>query len=92
MYRVHLVIKDYTQKEVIDFKETFSLLSLKDSFRVIMALFEHYDLEFHQIDDKTAFLNGNIDEMIYMVQLENFVSIDSKNIVCKLTKFIYGLK
>ena len=84
--------KGYTQKEGIDFKETFSPVSSKDSFRTIMALVAHYDLELHQMDVTTAFLNGNIDETIYMVQPENFVSGDPKNMVCKLTKFIYGLK
>lgn len=44
------------------------------------------------MDVKTAFLNGNIDETIYMVQPENFVSGDPKKIVCKLTKSIYGLR
>ncbi|RVW56172.1 Retrovirus-related Pol polyprotein from transposon TNT 1-94 [Vitis vinifera] len=81
-----------TQKEGIDFKETFSPVSTKDSFRIIMALVAHYDLELHQMDVKTEFLNGDIDETIYMVQPENFVSEDSKNMVCKLTKSIYGLK
>ena len=57
-----------------------------------MALVAHYDLELYQIDVKMAFLNGNIDETIYMVQPENFVSGDPKNMVCKLTKSIYGLK
>ena len=46
--------------------------SSKDSFRIIMALVAHYDLELHQMDVKTAFLNGNIDETIYTVQPENF--------------------
>ncbi|RVW76784.1 Retrovirus-related Pol polyprotein from transposon TNT 1-94 [Vitis vinifera] len=91
-YKARLVAKGFTQKEGIDFKETFSLVSMKDSFRIIMALVAHYDLELHQMDVKTAFLNGDIDETIYMVQLENFVSEDSKNMVCKLTKSIYGLK
>ncbi|CAJ2635046.1 unnamed protein product [Trifolium pratense] len=91
-YKARLVAKGYTQKEGIDFKETFSPVSSKDSFRTIMALVAHYDLELHQMDVKTAFLNGNIDETIYMVQPENFVSGDSKNMVCKLTKSIYGLK
>ncbi|RVW15878.1 Copia protein [Vitis vinifera] len=86
------VAKGFTQKEGIDFKETFSPVSTKDSFRIIMALVAHYDLELHQMDVKTAFLNGDIDETIYMVQPENFVSEDSKNMVCKLTKSIYGLK
>ena len=57
-----------------------------------MALVAHYDLELHQMDVKTTFLNGNIDETIYMVQPGNFVSGDLKNMVCKLTKSIYGIK
>ena len=91
-YKARLVAKGFTQKEGIDFKETFSPVSTKDSFRIIMALVAHYDLELHQMDVKTVFLNGDIDETIYMVQPENFVSEDSKNMVCKLTKSIYGLK
>ena len=49
-------------------------------------------LELHQMDIKTAFLNGDIDEMIYMVQPENFVSGDAKQMVYKLKKSIYELK
>ncbi|RVW46052.1 Retrovirus-related Pol polyprotein from transposon TNT 1-94 [Vitis vinifera] len=66
-YKARLVAKGFTQKEDIDYKETFSPVSSKDSFRIIMALVAHYDLELHQMDVKTAFLNGNIDETIYMV-------------------------
>ena len=57
-----------------------------------MALLAYFDLELHQMDVKTAFLNGNIDETIYMVQSENFVFGDPKKMVCKLKKSIYGLK
>ena len=57
-----------------------------------MTLVAHYDLELHQMDVKTAFLNGDIEETIYMMQPENFVSGDSKSMVCKLNKSIYGLK
>ena len=91
-YKARLVAKGYTQKEGIDYKETFSPISSKDSFRIIMALVAHFDLELHQMDVKTAFLNGDIDETIYMVQPENFVSGDTKGMVCKLKKSIYGLK
>jgi len=91
-YKARLVAKGYTQKEGIDFKETFSLVSSQDSFWTIMDLVAHYDLELHQMDVKTVFLNDNIDETISMVQPENFVSGDPKNMVCKLTKSIYGLK
>jgi transposase InsO family protein len=91
-YKARLVAKGFTQKEGIDYKETFSPVSSKDSFRIIMALVAHFDLELHQMDVKTAFLNGDIDETIYMVQPENFVSDDAKQMVCKLKKSIYGLK
>ncbi|RDX68205.1 hypothetical protein CR513_52825, partial [Mucuna pruriens] len=57
-----------------------------------MALVAHFDLELHQMDVKTAFLNGDIDETIYMMQPENFVSNESKSMVCKLKKSIYDLK
>ncbi|KAL6335947.1 hypothetical protein AAG906_003572 [Vitis piasezkii] len=96
-YKACLVAKGFTQKDDIDYKETFSSILSKDSFRIIMALVAHYDLELHQMNVKTAFLNGNIDEIIYMVQLENFESDDSKqlNIVdqciylkCSGSKFI----
>ncbi|RVW13581.1 Retrovirus-related Pol polyprotein from transposon TNT 1-94 [Vitis vinifera] len=91
-YKARLVAKGFTQKEGIDYKETFSPVSSKDSFRIIMTLVAHYDLELHQMDVKTAFLNGNIDETIYMVQPENFESNESKQLVCRLKRSIYGLK
>ena len=91
-YKARLVAKGFTQKEDIDFKETFSPVSTKDSFRTIIALVAYFDLELHQMDVKTLFFNGNIDETIYMVQLENFVSEDLKKMVFKLKKSIYGLK
>ena len=91
-YKARLVAKGYTQKKGIDYKETFSPVSSKDSFRTIMALVAHFDLELHQMDVKTTFLNGDIDETIYMVQPENFVSGDTKRRGCKLKKSIYGIK
>ena len=91
-YKTRLVAKGFTQKEGIDYKETFSPVLSNDSFRIIMALVSHYDLELHQMDVKTAFLNGNIDETIYMVQPKNFESNDSKQLVCRLKRSIYGLK
>jgi Reverse transcriptase (RNA-dependent DNA polymerase) len=77
-YKVRLVAKGFTQKEDIDFTETFSPVSTKDSFRIIIALMAHFDLELHQMDVKTAFLNGDIDECLYMSQPSNYESDDSK--------------
>ena len=81
-----------TQREGIDYNETFSPVSTKDSFRIIMALTAHYDLELHQMDVKTAFLNGDLEENVYMTQLEGFVVEGKEHLGCKLKKSIYGLK
>ena len=67
-FKARLVVKGFTQREGIDYNETFSLVSCKDSFRIIMALVAHYDLELHQMDVKTAFLNGDLYENVYMAQ------------------------
>ena len=67
-YKARLVAKGFTQHEGIDYDETFSLVSLKDSFRIKMALVAHFDLKLHQMGAKTKFLNGEIDETIYMEQ------------------------
>ncbi|KAI5351223.1 hypothetical protein L3X38_004114 [Prunus dulcis] len=69
-YRARLVAKGFTQQEGVDYNETFSPVSTKDSFRVIMALVAHFDLHLHQMDVKTTFLNGNLLEEIYMKQLD----------------------
>ena len=65
--------KGFTQREVIDYNKTFSLVSCKDSFIIIIALVAHYDLELHQMDVKTAFLNGDLEENVYMAQPKGFV-------------------
>jgi len=73
-YKARLVAKGYTQKDDIDYKETFSPVSKKDSLRIVMALVAHYDLELHQMDVKTAFLNGDLEEEVYMDQPEGFMT------------------
>jgi hypothetical protein len=84
--------KGFTEREGIDYNETFSLISCKDSFRIIMTLVAHYDLELHQIDVKTVFLNGDLEENIYMAQPKGFVVKEKENMGCRLKKSIYGLK
>ncbi|KAL0559465.1 hypothetical protein IC582_004076 [Cucumis melo] len=91
-YKARLVAKGYTQKDGIDYKETFSPVSKKDSLRIIMTLVAHYDLELHQMDVKTAFLNGNLDEKVFMDQPEGFMVEGKEHMVCKLKRSIYGLK
>ena len=91
-YKVKLVAKGFTQKEGIDYTETFSPISKKDSLCIILALVAHFDLELQQMDVKTAFLNGELDKEVYMKQPEGFTSSDGEQLVCKLKKSIYGLK
>lgn len=57
-----------------------------------MALVAHFDFELHQMDVKTAFLNGDLEETVYMKQPEGFPSSKGDHLVCKLNKSIYGLK
>ncbi|KAL0391279.1 UNVERIFIED_CONTAM: Retrovirus-related Pol polyprotein from transposon TNT 1-94 [Sesamum latifolium] len=82
--------KGFTLKEGIDYTETFSPVSNKDSLRIIMALVAHFYLELHQMDVKTAFLNGDLQEEVYMDQLFGFSQEGSEHLVCRLRKSIYG--
>ena len=91
-FKARLVAKGFTQREGVDYEATFSPVSSKDSFRVIMALVSHFDMELHQMDVKTAFLNGDLNEEVYMMQPEGFVANDSGKLICRLKKSIYGLK
>ena len=84
--------KGYNQREGIDFKETFSPMSTKDSLRIILTIVAHFDLELHQIDVKTALLNRDLVEDVYMYQPIGFEEVGKENMVCKLQKYIYGLK
>ena len=59
-YKARLVTKGYSQREGINFKETFSHVSTKDSLRFIMAIVAHFDLELNQMDVRAVFLNVDI--------------------------------
>ena len=91
-FKAPLVAKGFTQREGIDYNETFSPVSCKDSFRIIMALVAHYDLELHQMDVKTTFLNGDQEENVYMAQPKGFIVEGKERMGCHLKKSIYGLK
>ena len=79
-YKARLVAKDYSQREGIDFQETFSPVSTKDSLCIIMAIVAHFDLELHQMDVRTTFLNGDLIEDVYMSQPTGFEEVGKENL------------
>ena len=91
-YKARLVAKGYAQKEGIDFQEVFSPVVKMTTLRVLFALTAMLNLELYQMDVKTAFLHGDIDEEIYMKQPEGFVVSNKEHLVCKLKRSLYGLK
>ena len=72
-YKARLVVKGFGQKKGIDFDEIFSPVVKMSSIRCVLGLAASMDLEVEQLDVKTAFLHGDLDETIYMEQLEGFV-------------------
>ncbi|KAL0308909.1 UNVERIFIED_CONTAM: Retrovirus-related Pol polyprotein from transposon TNT 1-94, partial [Sesamum radiatum] len=72
-FKARLVAKGFTQKEGIDYTEIFSLVVKYTTVRIILALTAHFDWELKQMDVKTAFLHGDLEENIYMQQPAGFV-------------------
>ena len=91
-YKARLVAKGFTQTYGVDYEETFSPVADIRAIRILIAIAAYYDYEIWQMDVKTAFLNGRLDEDIYMEQPEGYVDPEFPNGVCKLQRAIYGLK
>ena len=91
-FKARLVAKRCTQKEGIDYEETFSPVAMLKSIRILLSIAADYDYEIWQMVIKTAFQNGNLEEEIYMMQPEDFIAKNQKHMVCKLRRSIYGLK
>uniref|UniRef100_A0A2N9HAW2 Uncharacterized protein n=1 Tax=Fagus sylvatica TaxID=28930 RepID=A0A2N9HAW2_FAGSY len=91
-FKARLVAKGFRQREGIDYFDTYAPVARITSIRVLIALASIYKLVVHQMDVKTAFLNGDLDEEVYMDQPEGFVLLGNEKKVCKLVKSLYGLK
>lgn len=70
----------------------FVPVAKQDTLRMILSFVAVYDLEMRQLGIKTAFLYGELDEEIYLEQPEGFIADGQENMVCRLHKFLYGLK
>ena len=90
-FKARLVAKGYSQRHGIDYNEVFSPVVKHTSIRVMLALVTHQDLELEQLDVKTAFLHGNLEEEIFMEQPKRFKNLGTENLVYRLKKSLYGL-
>nr|AAF65309.1 reverse transcriptase [Picea glauca] len=91
-YKARLVEKGYSQVEGIEFGEIFSPVAKLTSIRFLLSIVVAFDLEVEQMDVKTTFLHGDLEEEIYMKQPEGFVVKGNKELVCKINKSLCGVK
>nr|GEV39506.1 retrovirus-related Pol polyprotein from transposon TNT 1-94 [Tanacetum cinerariifolium] len=90
--KARLVARGYRQEEGIDFEESFASVARLEAIRIFLAYAAHKNIVIYQMDVKTAFLNGNLREEVYVSQPDGFVDQDNPNHVYKLKKALYGLK
>ncbi|GKE66036.1 retrovirus-related pol polyprotein from transposon TNT 1-94, partial [Tanacetum coccineum] len=84
--KARLVARGYRQEEGIDFEESFAPVARLEAIRIFLAYTAHMNMVFYKMDVKTAFLNGNLREEVYVSQLNGFVDPDNPNHVYKLKK------
>jgi hypothetical protein len=90
-YKMRLVAKGYIQTYSIDYQKTFSLIAKLNTIRILLSLVANLDWPLHQFDVKNVFFHGDLEEEVYMDVPYSFIG-RTTNMVCKLTKSLYGLK
>nr|GEY53078.1 retrovirus-related Pol polyprotein from transposon TNT 1-94 [Tanacetum cinerariifolium] len=90
--KARLVARGYRQEEGIDFEESFAPVARLEAIRIFFAFVAHKNMVVYQMDMKTAFLNGNLREEVYVSQPNGFVDPDNPNHMYKLKKALYWLK
>jgi hypothetical protein len=91
-YKARFFVNGFSQKKVIDFNEIFSPIVKMTSIRTILSLIEVEDFHLEQLDVKTTFLHGDLEEEISMQQPQGYEVKGKENLVCRLKKILYGLK
>ncbi|GJX67616.1 retrovirus-related pol polyprotein from transposon TNT 1-94 [Tanacetum coccineum] len=90
--KARLVAQGYNQQEGIDYDETYAPVARLESIRILLAIACANDFKLYQMDVKSAFLNGFINEEVYVAQPPGFIDFQKPNYVYKLKKALYGLK
>ncbi|GJY71700.1 retrovirus-related pol polyprotein from transposon TNT 1-94 [Tanacetum coccineum] len=90
--KARLVAKGYRQEEGLDFEESFTLVARLEAIRIFLANAASKNIKVYQMDVKTAFLNGELKEVVCVSQPEGFVDPDRLHHVYRLKKALYGLK
>ncbi|GLJ53406.1 hypothetical protein SUGI_1138950 [Cryptomeria japonica] len=87
-----MVCKGYSQQEGIDYEETFAPVARIETVRLLLAYVAYKDFEVYQMDVKSAFLNGDLEEEVYIEQPDGFSLSGDGDMIFKLMKELYGLK
>jgi hypothetical protein len=87
-----LVAQGYSQNEVIDFEEKFAPVAHLEAIRILLAFSVAKGFKLYQMDVKSAFLNGFLEEEVYVEQPQGFESVEFPNMAYRLRKALYGLK
>ncbi|GJS26728.1 retrovirus-related pol polyprotein from transposon TNT 1-94 [Tanacetum coccineum] len=90
--KARLVFQGYNQQEGIDYDETYAPVARLESIRILLGYAYTLDFKLFQMDVKSAFLNGLINEEVYVAQTSGFIDFEKPNHVYKLNKALYGLK
>ena len=91
-YKARLVANGFTQTYGIDYQETFAPVAKINSIRVLLSLAVNSNWPLHQLDVKNVFLNGDLEEEVFMSPPPGFEESFGVGKVCKLKKSLYGLK
>ena len=91
-HKSRLVARGFTQREGIDYEEVFAPVVKHISIRILTSIVVTKDLELEQMDVKTVFLHGNLEQELYMEQPEGYEENTARDQVCRLNKSLYGLK
>jgi hypothetical protein len=90
--KARLVAKGYSQEEGVDFDETFAPVARLEAIRIFLAFAAHHEFKVYQMDVKSAFLNGELEEVVYVYQPPGFINEEKPHWVYRLNKALYGLR